>query len=51
MKERIKRKDKGQADLDRKLVETVGNPADERNVQINLNEVENLIGKGAKLDF
>ena len=52
MKERIRTKDKEQTDLDRKLVETVGNRwTNEGNFQMNLEEVENLIGKGAKPDF
>ena len=51
MKKRIQRKDKRQVDLERELVETVGNPADEGNVQINVEQIENLIEEGAKPDF
>ena len=52
MKERIKRKDKGQTDLDRKLLETVRNSwMNGGNGRINVEEVENLIVQGAKPDF
>jgi len=48
MKNRIKNKTEMQKDLDRKLIEEIGNPKE--NPKINLSEIKKLVERGATID-